>query len=277
MTEARYMDRPDDAELVAYLDGELPPHERARIASKIAVDQDLQRRLILLSGGNRPFREAFATLLEQAPKAKLEAMLSGLPASKAASTHRSTAPRWRVALGAVAAGLLLFFAGLGADRLFPNLSANLGEMIPSERGSPNDDDWRQAVAEYLTLYTSETLASIPDDAGLREHELSTLSAKMGLALSSQRIALPNLSFKRAQLFDYEGKPLGQIAYLDRKDGPIALCIVADGAEAPPKTEQRQGFNIVHWSRNGHGFMLIGKTPLPRLREFADDLSRRLTG
>lgn len=267
-----------DEQLVAYLDGELSLQEHARLAQTIAVTPELQRRLLLLSGGNRPFRQAFEPLLGQAPAAKLEAMLSHLRAVPAPRAGR--VPWWRTA-GAVAAAIMLFATGLAADRLLPTLTFSLRDLIffeNPEDQARDDDDWRQAVAEYLTLYSSDTLASIPDDDNLRERELEILRTRLALNLSPQRVALPGLLFKRAQLFEYEGKSLGQVAYLDPAYGPVALCMIAgSGSDAPPRVEQRQGFNVVYWTQAGHDFMLIGRTPDPRLQDFAKDLSGRLSG
>jgi hypothetical protein len=139
-----------------------------------------------------------------------------------------------------------------------------------------DEEWRQAVAEYLTLYTAETLASIPDNAAAREQEIAAVGTKMGVALSLDRISVPDLLFKRAQLLEYDHKPLGQLAYLDPASGPVALCLIMDDVpDASPRTEQRQGFNIVYWSRGRRSFMLIGRMPVERLQKLAGDLSGRL--
>ncbi len=277
MSDAHSNDRLTDEELVAYLDGELTPDARRRIAQRIAADHDLQRRLILLSGGNRPFRDAFEPLLEQAPQARLEAMLANLPAARTAEAE-NTRPtgRWRFGTRAAAASLFLFLVGFGAGWLAPALRQFVRDQIVTETAS-DEDDWRQAVAEYLSLYTSETLAAIPDDAAMREQEIAAVGAKMGIGLTPQRVALPGLTFKRAQLLEYDRKPLGQIAYLDPDSGPLALCITMnDDPNTGLQIEQRQGFNVVYWSRGRHSFMVIGRVPTPRLQQLASDLSDRLT-
>jgi anti-sigma factor RsiW len=274
MTLLHNIGRPSDADLVAFLDSELPSSVHRRVSHWIATDHKVQQRLILLAGGSRPFKDAYDSLLAQAPKERLETWLTGLPAAKA---NGPSTPHWWKSAGAIAAGILLFFVGIAADRLLPTSNGPPPPPTHIENQSHNADDWRQAVAEYLTLYTTETLAGIPDDANLRDKELTLVGGKMRLALSARLIALQNLSLKRAQIFEYDGKPLGHIAYLDPNDGPIALCIVGNGPDSGPQVEQREGFNVVHWSRGGHGFMLIGKTPVSRLQEFAADLSGRLAG
>ena len=179
--------------------------------------------------------------------------------------------RWpRLAL--IAAGLALFLAGVVVA---PWLPMPFGPPSESENAE-TPGAWRQAVAEYLTLYTTETLASIPDDAAMREREIATVAGKLGVSLTSARVALPDAAFKRAQLFEYEGKALGQIAYLDPASGPLALCVIADGEpDAAERTEQRQGMNIVYWSKKGRGFMLIGRDSMTKLEALFAILSDRL--
>jgi anti-sigma factor RsiW len=271
MTDPKDIGHISDEQLIAYLDRELSLEEHATLARRIAGDPELQRRLLVLSGGNRPFRQAFEPLLAHAPEERMKAMLSNLQATSPASR----APRWRV-LGAMAAAILLFAAGLAADRLLTGSGPSLGDITQTADRGQDDDDWRQAVAEYLTLYSTDTLASIPDDDVMRQRELESLKNKLALNLSSSQLATPGLSFKRAQLFEYDGKPLGQIAYLDPDSGPVALCMIrSDGGGSGQQTEQRQGFNIVYWTQSGHDFMVIGRMSLPQLQDLARDLSGRL--
>jgi anti-sigma factor RsiW len=265
---------PTDEELVAYLDGELEPAARVRLAQRIAADHELQRRLIVLSSGNRPFRQAFDFVLDAAPRERLDAMLAGLPLPQSpAAEGRPPSRSWSIGLRAVAASLLLFLAGLGTGWLLPTVAPHL---VGQPASVSENEEWRQAIAEYLILYTAETLASIPDNAAVREQEIAAVGAKIGMALSPERISLPGLSFKRAQLLEYDRRPLGQLAYLDPASGPVALCLIMDDSpDASPRTEQRQGFNIVYWSRGRRSFMLLGRMPIVRLQTLASDLSDRL--
>ncbi len=86
------------------------------------------------------------------------------------------------------------------------------------------------------------------------------------------MALPNAALKRAELFDFRGKPLVQLAYLTPDSGPVALCIIANGRpDEAAAFETREGFNIVFWTDQGHGYMLIGKAPRGELEAYAGDL------
>jgi anti-sigma factor RsiW len=272
---------PTDADLVAHIDGELSAERAEWIKSWLARDEALRARLALLAKGGRPFAEAFGLVLAAAPRDRLEGMLRTLPdrspagnvVEMPAARHMNVRALTLRQLGLAAAGLLLFLAGGIVQRELPVLRDALG----IESGEEAEDDWRQAVAEYVSLYTTDTLSGIPDDATPRERELAGLSARLGITLPFKSVSLPGLSFKRAQLLQYDGKPLGQIAYLDPVEGPLALCIYASGQpDRVPASERRIGLNIVHWSSRGRAFMLVGHLPAPRLEELASILSQQLT-
>ena len=71
--------RPADADLVAFLDGELPPAQAQWVESWLARDTELRRRRDVLLQNRGAIIDAFTTLLAEAPEAKLERMLQGLP------------------------------------------------------------------------------------------------------------------------------------------------------------------------------------------------------
>ncbi len=253
---------PSDEELTAYLDGELPPAEAARLEALLETDAELAARLEFLSRASLPFAQAFDPLLAQAPKTELEAILARLSAAPAAAP----APSRRRFLGALAACLV---AGVIADRAFIGLSRQLAATDESS-------EWRATVADYIALYTPETLAGPVPSLASQADQLSAVEARLGLRLSPEAIALQGVDFKRALLLQYDDQPLAQLAYLDPETGPLALCIVRseDGARGPD-VESRKGMNVVYWSDKTHAFMLIGHAPLERMKALAGDVRTRL--
>ena len=257
---------PSDEQLTAFLDGELPQQEMARIEALANEDEEVAARIEFLANGSMPFREAFAPLLDEAPQQKLEAMLAAIPApAAAAKTERSAITR-RGLFGALAASLAV---GIIADRAYLGIGRNLGRDEGSE--------WRSVVAEYIALYTPDTLAGPVPPADVQAAQLARVDSKLGLNLSPEAVALPGVDFKRAQLLEYDDQPLAQIAYLDPETGPMALCIVRSGKGAKePDIEGRKGMNVIYWSTATHAFMLIGHAPVDRMREIADAVRPKLT-
>ena len=255
-------DGEDDVLLTAYLDGELDAGGRTALENRLLAEPALKMRLDQLGRGGRPFGPAYDALLAAAPGERLSAMLAGLAARHAVATRRPG--RWR-ALAALAAAVVIFVAGGAAGLLWTSLHP------------PSPPGWRQVVAEYQSLTTKETLAAVDVDPAVVSRALGVMGGKLDLALDADKVSLPDLALKGAQLLSFRNHPLVQVAYLSPSDGPIAFCIIANGQpDAAPAFEQREGYNIVFWTKGGRGFMLIGKASQQNLQAFADDLVGRLS-
>jgi anti-sigma factor RsiW len=261
----------EDARLVAYIDGELDENARRALEARLSVDTDLRARLHRLQDGGRPFAPAFQALLDEAPVQRLQASLAAIMAAE----QREAAPRrGGLALSAsrlaAAAAILLFCAGFAIGRYAPLWSARSPEIAAP--ASDKDEDWRQAVAEYMGLYTSDTFATEPAS---QEKELAALGAKLGLALTPERVALADLQFKGAQIFSFQGAALGQLGYVDPTSGPVLFCIIRNFEPDAAKTAEKRGdFAVVSWARTGRGYMLIGKLPPDQMAELANSLEKR---
>ncbi|PKA40951.1 twin-arginine translocation signal domain-containing protein [Rhizobium sullae] len=255
---------PSDEELTAFIDGELPPQDAARIEALLNADERVAARLEFLSRSNLPFKDSFAPLLAAAPQASLESMLAAI-----LSKQEGKAPSFmsrRGFLGALAASVV---AGVIADRAYLGISRNLSKDEGAE--------WRAVVAEYISLYTPDTLAGPVPPADVQSIQLAQIDRKLGLALSPGMVALQGVDFKRVLLLEYDEKPLAQIAYLDPETGPMALCIIrSDKGEKTPDIEGRNGMNVIYWSSRSHAFMLIGHAPADRMQEIVDNLRSKLT-
>lgn len=272
MSDKLPIETSEDSVLVAYLDGELAEAERSAIETRLGADANLKARLEYMARGGRPFGECFDVLLREAPSGHLAKILESALATKpkrVVGDQRLHDHR----LAQIAAAFVLFLAGGALGVSLPRLLPEIQHVADTERTSGG---WRAVVAEYLTLYTNDTLANIPDDAAVRARELEAVGSKLALDLSFEKVVLPQLSLKRSQLFNLDGKPLAQIAYLSPRDGPVAFCIIADGAtDEAIRFEQRGGENILFWSKAGHAFMLIGQMPRSGLEPLAASLAKRV--
>jgi hypothetical protein len=75
--------------------------------------------------------------------------------------------------------------------------------------------------------------------------------------------------KRAQLLEFNKRPLGQFAYLDPAGVPVALCATRTGdADTPIQTGMFRGLAAAFWNKNGYGFIIIGATQADTLRRAA---------
>lgn len=236
---------PSDTTLVAFLDGELSSADSARIEGLREREPALAERLALLEQGCAGLPQAFAPLLDEAPLAHLHGMLGALPA-----TTPSAGWSRRQLLGGAAACLL---AGVLGDRLWRGVQGS--HWV-------SDGSWRGSVAQYMALYTAQTLQGLDESATAQALQLATVGEQLGIVLTPATVRLPGARLKRAQVLRYDADMLAQLVYLDERQQPLALCFVrATGAAQPAADEVRNGLNVVYWQGAGHAWMLAGRASL----------------
>lgn len=272
MTDKTHLssEMPTDDLLTALIDGELSPQDEASLLAQMEENPKIAERVEFLSRASMNLQGAFQPLLDEAPLSKLQAQLDAIPARKAS-------PLWRISansnegrrgfIGLLAASVV---AGVFADRLWLATTSN----------DDNDNDggagWRAVVAQYMALYTPETLGLNQPDRAQQQAQLSSLNAQLGLSLTPETIALPPLEFRRAQILSYDFKPLAQILYADPQGRPMALCILRDTSAAHSiAMEKRQAMTIAWWANSDYQALLIGHGSPGDINALADSLSGRL--
>lgn len=254
------LELPSDTTLVAFLDGELNAADAARIEALREREPAIAERLAFLDQGCAALPEGFAPLLDAAPLAQLQAMLGSLPAAAAARPMAGQWSRRRLLAGAAAC----LVAGALGDRAWRS------------RESANwvaNGSWRGAVAQYMALYTPDTLDGLDASASSQAPQLARVGEQLGLPLTPARIHLPGADLRRAQVLRYDADLVAQLVYLDQRYGPLALCFARSSATPePPAEEQRNGLNVLYWSDGQHAWMLAGRNPMVDLRDKQGQLS-----
>ncbi|WP_417520079.1 anti-sigma factor family protein [Minwuia sp.] len=272
---------PSDEQLVAYLDGELPLEARRDVNRVLSASDEARSRLEFLRAGDRPFAEALDGLLDQAPVDRLSALLPP-PADAVRTPQAASVPAsgW-MPMAAAAAVLVALIGGFVGGMLAPfHPLADKGAPVPiaaaGQASPPTIGEavrgWRQAVADYQMLFTTDSLTPYQGgDAGL---ELA--NAAVGLSFDPLLTNDGELNFRRIQVLEFNGKTLVQIAYLSVDEKPVSFCVIASGKpELDTAFEKRNGLGIVHWIDGGYGFMVIGDVPEARLADMAAQLRQKL--
>ena len=249
----------DDAQLVALIDDELDEEAKGRLLAQLAVDEGLRQRYEALREAGAHISTSFDALLGMAPLPQLTAALWSEAVARPASPVRP-----RIARRDLAAGFAL---GL--------LVAGAAAWIALSLARPAND-WRSAVAEYTDLYTNETFSPLKPDSSLEALELAAVGARVGAKLTPENVALPGLRFTVAFMLAFDGWPLGAIAFVDPNGSPVLLCIIANGGtDSSLRLEKRDGLPLATWSRDGRGYLVIGRQPEQRIAEFARLLEQRI--
>ena len=285
-----------DARLVAYIDGELSPADRATVARALEADPELRERMEFLDSGGRNFGSAFDLLLDAAPDDRLQAMFAGLVNGEAASSASSSAraadddekvvpfpqrrrpgglsPIWQFAVAASFA-LTIFGGGIITGVLYGPKPPAVDVPDTPQTAQRN---WMDAVAQYVSLFSAETLAGMPTDPAARQEGLQRVSTALGKDITPEKVAgLPTLDFRGTQLLQLQGRPIAQIAFQSETGKPVAICIIkTNRPPEEPSPERREGLNIVHWIAGGYGYMVIGDVPQDALNRISEAARAQLS-
>ncbi|HIC79996.1 MAG TPA: hypothetical protein EYP07_03395 [Kiloniellaceae bacterium] len=247
-----------DEELVAYLDGELPPEQAKAVKQALQDDPALRARLNALKIDTDAVRSAFDSLLPSAPDQR-DPVLEGRPSRSPARPLRPSLSRRAAIAASLAAVAAIGFAG--------------GRVTAPTQTA----DWRMAVAEYQLLYRSETLTHLDPSPAELESERARVVAQLGLDIAGSTLRnVAGLRYRRAQILGYESAPLAQFAYLDSQDRPVAFCVTpTETGDRPLETQSFKGLAAVSWVADGFAFLVIGDVPQALLDRAARDLSAAL--
>lgn len=291
MSDSRHHGPVTDEDLVAFLDGQLDDERAAHVENEVMHDTSLSTRLDLLRRGDRPFAEAYDLLFDMAPRERLIQMLDearegsspvaeemepgrGAARLSGRTVHAHTPFRagWRQL--AAAAILVAVFAGGLFSGQFVQLT---GDHPHSDDDSWSKKGWRAAVAEYQSLFISQTLQNAGSQGQERLADIRSASNYLGIDLTVEKVSVAPLEFKRADVLKFSGKPLVQIAYLADGKTPVSFCIIKGKREPHElELERRLGLNIVYWDTEDFGFMVIGDVPKDELLEIARKLERQVS-
>jgi anti-sigma factor RsiW len=250
----------EDQELVAMIDNELDEERRSRLLARLEKEPALRARYEALRDAGAPIGAAFDALLVQAPLARLR---QAIPPETA--VRRAPRRFAGLAFRELAAGFVIGLLAAGAAAWL---------TLGAQRGD-EDGDWRSAVVDYMGLYTNETFAFVSPDRETQAKELSAVGKRVGADLTPENASVPGLDFKVAFILAFDGAPLGEIAYVDPTGAPTLFCVIANGAaDAPLHSEKRSEFALASWTRNGRGYLVIGRQPEQRVAELARTLEAR---
>jgi anti-sigma factor RsiW len=250
----------DDERLAALIDNELDEDEKSALLSRLAQDEVLRERLEALRQDRARLVAFFDALLDKAPLARLRAAIPAAEAELPPHPRRASIGWLELAAGIVI-GLLL---------------AGAASWVGFGGGSgPERESWRDAVVEYMELYTPDTFALWNPDSAAQAKQLQAVSAKVGVDLTPDKVAVPGLRYRTALNFSFEGEPLAEIAYTDAGGAPVLFCVIANGKpNAAPRMVAREGLSYVTWSREGRSYMFVGRMPEQRVAELALPLMTR---
>jgi hypothetical protein len=233
-----------DAELVAYLDGEkeFTPYEEIKRA--LRTDPALRKRL------DDFFVDTDALALG----------LETLQPDEGVAPIILKPSRFNYGIGGLAlVGVLALVVGLG-----------MGTWI-----SKPDQGWTNYVAAYQALYSPNTLAHIDQSDADQVAELERVASAIGKSIPIEKLKIfPEVDYKRAQILNFEGRTLIQLAFVTGNGEPMALCILRtdEAAQNKPTQSVMEGMQSAYWSHVGYEYLLIGGADAALVKRLADSFA-----
>jgi anti-sigma factor RsiW len=250
----------DETDLMAYVDGNLPPQRSTEVEAAVAGSADLAARLRALRASALPYAAAFeAQVLPPVPD-ELRQRIAELVSARSARRRRpSSWPGW---VAAFAAGVVCCAVALRLP--LPQPTPLSAQVAP----------WIKAVADYQELYSRATLANVSEDPALSAHVISDLRINDGMNVRVPDLSSEGLSFKRVQRLSFRQQAVAQLAYLPEHGEPLAVCVTRDvRPDEAPHALQLGGLQSVIWRHDQLSYVLLGHGPVRDLFELAQRLAR----
>lgn len=244
MTERAF----SDEDLALFLDGEASDALTREIEIALAQDASLAAELDSMRLAQATFVSAQDNLLSLSPA------MPELPRRKAETS-----------------ALVPAFVGLAAGLV-------IAATVSWSLFTKPEPGWREVVANYQSLYVTETLSGVAEAQSVSEAKLTELSEVLGIDLTNLP-EVDGLAYRRAQQLGYKGAPLAQLTFLTTNGGPVALCILRTGGadSGGIDADTLEGMAAYSWVDNGFGVLLIGPLGDSTLSEAAHTFRAALKG
>lgn len=252
----------NDEAIVAWIDGEMCHADAQKFEEELRHDERLSGRTAELMKSNADYPGAFAAMLDDAPLEKMQARLAELPDPKPATPAGVS----RRALIAASVSFLVVGSGVGYG------------LRPAFAPSDENAHIRDLEAQYMSLYSVETLLDMDSAPHVLQRGLERAAQDIGLQLQASQLILHGAELKMVRMLRYETTSIAQIAWINADYGPMALCISpTEQTTTAAQQEQRHDMNLVWWQKAGYQFVLIGRNPLPQLGGSAEQLQSLISG
>ena len=139
------------------------------------------------------------------------------------------------------------------------------------RSQPSNDDLiaNELVSDHVRSMMVDHLADVPSTD---QHTVKPwFDGKLDYSPPVTDLASQGFPLTGGRLDYAAGRPIAALVY-QRRLHPINLFVFpTTEADSRPKTSTRQGFNVVHWTRQGMTFWAISDLNSDELQQFAQFL------
>lgn len=259
-----------DADLHAYIDGELPPDRRAEIETYLTAHPEAAARLQAYEEDKRALRTLFNPLLAQPLPDSLQALVDApMPPHRHAVSWLS---RW--SLQRVAAGLVMAVMG-GAVGWTAH-----GRYQQSETYAVRTNLPRQAAIAHV-VYSPDVRRPVEIGAEQEEQLITWLSKRLGTKVHPPRLGRLGYELIGGRLLPGTSGPVAQFMYHDVSGQRLTLYVSAEirgNQDTAFRFAQEGPVNVFYWIDGNFGYALSAGLPKGELSRIAtavyDQLERK---
>jgi anti-sigma factor RsiW len=266
---------PDDEQLSAWLDGELPPAAAAQVEAWLQGHPDDAARVRRWAADRDVMRLLLdADLAEPVPPVWVQRLQRADP---------DVTLRWprRAAWGGLAAALMLA-SGLGGAWL--DRQGVLGGAQAAAHAAP----WLQRAAAAHAVYVPEQRHPVEvnvheGDAAAQQaqeqHLARWLTKRLDLPVRLFDLRPQGFELVGGRLLPDAGQPGAQLMYQDGRGQRVTVYLRRPDAATPAafRFEQVDGLGLFYWVDGGAGYALVGGLPRAQLLALAEALHAQGAG
>ncbi|MBT5459213.1 MAG: anti-sigma factor [Rhodospirillaceae bacterium] len=234
------MERIGEAELNAYLDGELDAEARVGIESWLAENPEEAARLGALAADRDALAGIGADILDEAIPERMQAVLKNASRIKPDS-------HWMRA----AASVMLLVVGAVAGWIAH------GTAVPAP--SSETGFLRHAVSAHV-VFTKERRHAVEAKA-TEKHLVRWLSRRVGRTLNPPSLKSAGYLLVGGRLVADDGAPAAQFMYQNKDKNRLTLYVrsARDAKDVSFKIATERGVSAFYWIEAPYAYALIGKT------------------
>jgi anti-sigma factor RsiW len=243
-----------EAELQAYVDGQLPPARAGEVAQHLAQHEEDAQRVAAYRRQNENLQLAYSPLLGEAVPARLQ------PGKR----RDWWLPAQRYAIAAA----LMAVSGSAGWQMHAYVAGERTQMVYLARVA--------AVAH--AVYSPEVRHPVEVGADQEAHLVNWLSKRLGTGLKIPHLAEQGYTLVGGRLLPGERGPAAQFMYQDSKGQRLTLYVRVS-KEVREQTAfrfaQENNVGVFYWLDGRLGYALSGETDRAELLRVADAVYRQL--
>jgi anti-sigma factor RsiW len=246
---------PELEDLHAYVDGQLPPQVRERVAARLAADPVARRQ----AEDYAAIREGLHALYDPILEEQVPAQIRGRPPRRT----------WLRPAAAMAASVLLLVTGV-----WIGMHLQPTNLLPLA-GTPHVA--REAAMAYA-VYTPEVRHPVEVPGDQEDHLVAWLTKRMGTKVHAPRLDALGFVLVGGRLMSSDDGPGALLMYENAEGRRVVLyaCHNEDGGrDTAFRFAQEGGVSVFHWVEGPLSYALAGELDRSGLLAIAESVYRQI--